>query len=108
LILGAAGILKGLKATTHWFARDILAQFGAEYVSERVVYQGKIITAAGVSSGIDMALSLAEKIAGKEIAQTIQLILEYDPQPPFNSGSISKAGKAIVDSATQLARTEFQ
>jgi putative intracellular protease/amidase len=107
LLLGAAGILKGLKATTHWYARDLLPQFGAEYVSDRVVCQGKVITAAGVSSGIDMALTLAEKIAGKEVAQTIQLIIEYDPQPPFNAGSILKADKAIVEMAKQAAQSAF-
>jgi putative intracellular protease/amidase len=108
LLLGAAGILKGLKATTHWFAKDILSQFGAEYLNDRVVIQSKVITAAGVSSGIDMALTLAEKIAGKEVAQMIQLIIEYDPQPPFNSGSVLKADKSIVEMARQAAQSEFQ
>jgi transcriptional regulator GlxA family with amidase domain len=108
LILGAAGILKGLKATTHWYARDLLSRFGAEYVSERVVQQGKIITAAGVSSGIDMALHLAQQIAGKEMAQTIQLILEYDPKPPFDSGSMGKADRSIIEIAEQAAQVAFK
>lgn len=107
LLLGAAGILKGLKATTHWYAKDILPQFGAEFVNDRVVCQGKVITAAGVSSGIDMALTLAEKIAGKEIAQMIQLIIEYDPQPPFNAGSMLKADKTIIEMAKQAAQSAF-
>ena len=107
LILGAAGLLKGLKATTHWYAKDILPKFGAEYVEERVVQQGKIITAAGVSAGIDMSLQLAEKIAGKEMAQTIQLIIEYDPQPPHQAGSMKKADRAIIEMARRAADTAF-
>jgi putative intracellular protease/amidase len=108
LILGAAGLLKGLQATSHWYARDMLQNFGAQYVEERVVKQGKIITAAGVSSGIDMALRLANEIAGKELAQVIQLVIEYDPQPPFDSGSISKADPAIVEFAKQGADQAFK
>jgi len=102
LILGAAGILKGLKATTHWAAMERLRQFGAEPTSERVVRQGKVITAAGVSSGIDMALTLAAEIAGPDIAQAIQLGIEYDPQPPFDSGSPQKAKPEIVDALRAL------
>jgi putative intracellular protease/amidase len=108
LILGAAGLLQGLKATTHWYAKDILPKFGAEYVSERVVQQGKIITAAGVSSGIDMALKLVTEVAGPEIAKLAQLIVEYDPQPPFDSGSITKAERAVIDMAMQAAKSAFQ
>jgi putative intracellular protease/amidase len=108
LILGAAGILKGLKATTHWYAKDFLSKFGAEYVPERVVRQGKIITAAGVSSGIDMALHLAKEIGGSELAQTIQLIIEYDPKPPFDSGSVAKASPAVIQIARQLADIAFK
>jgi putative intracellular protease/amidase len=108
LILGAAGILKGLQATTHWYARDLLQNFGAQYKAERVVKQGKIITAAGVSAGIDMALHLAHEIAGKEIAQVIQLTIEYDPKPPFDSGSITKADPAIVEFAKQGAEEAFK
>ncbi len=97
LLLGAAGLLDGLRATTHWLELETLRQFGAEPVSERVVVQGKVITAAGVSSGIDMALLLASRIAGDEIAQAIQLGIEYDPQPPFASGSVASAPPEIVE-----------
>jgi putative intracellular protease/amidase len=97
LLLAAAGLLDGLRATTHWLELETLRQFGAEPVSERVVVQGKVITAAGVSSGIDMALTLAAAIAGDEIAQAIQLGIEYDPQPPFDSGSVAKAPPEIVE-----------
>ncbi len=97
LLLGAAGILDGLRATTHWLELETLKRFGAEPVSERVVVQGKVITAAGVSSGIDMALTLAAAIAGDQIAQAIQLGIEYDPQPPFNSGSLACAPAEIVE-----------
>jgi len=95
LLLGAAGLLEGKQATTHWAALDMLAQFGATPTSERVVEQGKIITAAGVSSGIDMALRLAAHVAGDDVAQAIQLGIEYDPQPPFDTGSVAKAPERI-------------
>lgn len=91
LILGAAGLLKDLQATTHWCAKNGLSKYGATYVPERFVEQGKIITAAGVSAGIDMALHLVSKIAGENLAAAIELILEYDPKPQFNTGSFSKA-----------------
>jgi putative intracellular protease/amidase len=87
LILGAAGLLKGLEATTHWAALAQLADFGAIPTSARVVEHGKIITAAGVSSGIDMALRLARKLAGDTMAHAIQVGIEYDPQPPFDGSS---------------------
>jgi transcriptional regulator GlxA family with amidase domain len=96
LVLAAAGILDGLEATTHWLALDQLSDNGATPVTRRVVEQGKVITAAGVSSGIDMALVLATRIAGEEVAQAIQLGIEYDPEPPFESGSTSKAPPQIV------------
>ena len=96
LILGAAGLLKGLKATSHWLAYDVLRSLGAEPVSERVVIEGKIITAAGVSAGIDMALTLVSRVYGHGPAQAIQLGIEYDPQPPFDSGSPTKARAEIV------------
>ena len=99
LLLGAAGLLEGKKATTHWRVLDQLADFGATPVSERVVIQGKVITAAGVSSGIDMALHLAARIAGDDIAQAIQLGIEYDPQPPFDSGSVAKAPAKVMEIA---------
>ena len=97
LLLGAAGLLDGLEATTHWMARDELEARGARYTQQRVVEQGKLITAAGVSAGIDMALVLAERIAGAEVAQAIQLMIEYDPQPPFDSGSPDKAPPEVVE-----------
>jgi putative intracellular protease/amidase len=96
LVLGAAGLLTGLDATTHWAQTKLLETTGARYTEQRVVQRGKIITAAGVSSGIDMALTLAAQIAGDDVAKSIQLIIEYDPQPPFDAGSPAKAGPAIV------------
>ncbi|MEU6718866.1 DJ-1/PfpI family protein [Nonomuraea sp. NPDC046802] len=97
LLLGAAGLLRGLTATTHWGAVDVLESFGAVYTPERVVHQGKLVTAAGVSSGIDMALWLAARIAGRTVAEAIQLAIEYDPQPPFDAGSPAKAPQAAKD-----------
>ena len=97
LLLAAAGILDGLEATTHWLARDELAALGAVPVPDRVVRQGKIVTAAGVSSGIDMALHLAALEAGDTVAQAIQLGIEYDPAPPFDAGSPEKAPAEVVD-----------
>ena len=97
LVLAAAGILDGVDATTHWMNMDALRSLGAEPTSERVVERGKVITAAGVSAGIDMALRLAELIAGPVTAQAIQLAIEYDPQPPFDSGSPEKAPAEVVD-----------
>jgi putative intracellular protease/amidase len=97
LLLGAAGVLDGLEATSHWFELDTLKRFGAMPTGRRVVEQGKVITSAGVSSGIDMALTLAAKIAGEDTAQAIQLMIEYDPEPPFDSGSPDKAPEAIVE-----------
>ena len=97
LVLGAAGILDGKRATTHWAYRDRLAGFGAEAVAERYVIDGKVATAAGVSAGLDMALDLAARIAGEEVAKAIQLGIEYDPAPPFDSGSPEKAAPELVD-----------
>jgi putative intracellular protease/amidase len=97
LILGGAGLLRGLRAATHWLARDMIRELGAEPVEDRVVVQGKIVTAAGVSAGIDMALTLAGRIAGVEVAQEIQLAIEYDPEPPFDAGSPRKAPPEIVE-----------
>lgn len=96
LVLAAAGLLDGLDATTHWAASDLLEGLGAHYTAQRVVEQGKIVTAAGVSSGIDMALALAAHIAGDDYARAIQLGIEYDPQPPFDAGSPAKAGPELV------------
>jgi putative intracellular protease/amidase len=97
LLLGGAGLLEGLHATTHWSAVELLESFGARYVTERVVVRGKVVSAAGVSAGIDMALTLAELIAGDDVARAIQLAIEYDPQPPFDCGSVAKAGPALVE-----------
>jgi transcriptional regulator GlxA family with amidase domain len=99
LVLAAAGILDGLEATTHWLAMDLLGELGASPVKERWVEQGKVFTAAGVSAGIDMALALADRIAGPEVAQAIQLGIEYDPAPPFDSGSPAKAPEQVVQLA---------
>ena len=96
LVLGAAGLLRGLKATTHWAAGALLEGTGATYTAERVVRQGKIVTGAGVSAGIDLALTLAAEIAGEDVAKAVQLSIEYDPQPPFDAGSPAKAGDRIV------------
>ncbi|MGH2961998.1 MAG: DJ-1/PfpI family protein [Solirubrobacterales bacterium] len=105
LVLGAAGILDGLRATTHWAYLEHLEPFGAIPVAERVVEDGKVITAAGVSSGIDMALHLAAKLAGEEVAKAIQLGIEYDPEPPFDSGSPDKAPDHLVDAIRKLEDT---
>ena len=96
LVLAAAGLLAGRPATTHWLAMDLLAAFGAKPVESRVVIDGKYATAAGVSAGLDLALELAGRIAGVEVAQTIQLAVEYDPAPPFNAGSPRTAPPSIV------------
>jgi transcriptional regulator GlxA family with amidase domain len=99
--LAAAGVLQGLKATTHWLAHDILQQFGAIPTKARVVRDGKVVTAAGVSSGIDMALTLVAEECGADAAQLIQLLIGYDPQPPFDAGSPDKAPSAIVTAARE-------
>jgi putative intracellular protease/amidase len=104
LVLGAAGLLRGLKATTHWLAYDALRSLGAEAVSDRVVIEGKVITAAGVSAGIDMALTLVARECGDDLAQAIQLGIEYDPQPPFDAGSPEKAPDAIVERLKSRSR----
>jgi transcriptional regulator GlxA family with amidase domain len=91
LVLAAAGLLTGRRATTHWTAVEQLARYGAVPVSQRVIFDGKYVTAAGVSAGIDMGLTLAGRIAGDEVARSIQLMLEYDPQPPYQAGSPERA-----------------
>jgi transcriptional regulator GlxA family with amidase domain len=96
LILGAAGLLKGSPATTHWYKMGVLRIMGATpEPTERIVRSGKIVTAAGVSAGIDLALWLAGEIAGRERAESIQLVIEYDPHPPFGAGHMSKASKQV-------------
>jgi transcriptional regulator GlxA family with amidase domain len=111
LYLAAAGVLDGMDATTHWARSDELERLGARYTEQRVVERGKVITAAGVSSGIDMALTLVDRMHGAEMAQLIQLAIEYDPQPPFDAGSPSKAPADMVTlarsrlSPTTAART---
>jgi putative intracellular protease/amidase len=97
LVLGAAGALEGLRATTHWASLERLRDYGAEPTSERVVFDGKVVTAAGVSSGIDMALALAGEIAGEEVAKAIQLGIEYDPQPPFDAGAPHKVPAELTE-----------
>jgi putative intracellular protease/amidase len=106
LLLGAAGVLDGLEATSHWLELESLAEYGASPTGNRVVEQGKVITAAGVSSGIDMGLALVAKIAGDEFAKTIQLLIEYDPQPPFDSGSPVKAEPELVENLRRLAASQ--
>jgi putative intracellular protease/amidase len=97
LLLGAAGVLRGLAATCHWSSLERLRAFGAEPTLERVVFQGKLVTAAGVSSGIDMALALVARLTNDEVAQAIQLSIEYDPQPPFDAGSPAKAPPRVIE-----------
>jgi len=97
LVLGAAGLLKGRRAGTHWTARGFLAAFGAIPVAERVVVDGNIFTGGGVTAGIDVALRVAAEIVGREAAEAIQLGVEYDPAPPFDAGSPEKAPAAVRD-----------
>lgn len=102
-VLGAIGILQGLDVTTHWASRDYIHQYcGANYVAQRFVEQGKIITAAGVSAGIDMALFLAEKLSNTQTAQAIQLACEYDPHPPLNAGDWTEATGDLVAEANRV------
>jgi putative intracellular protease/amidase len=96
LILAAAGLLRGLRATTHWASLEALLDHGAEPVKARAVESGKIVTAAGVSAGIDLALRLAQRIAGDDFARAVQLGIEYDPEPPFDAGSPEKVPPEIV------------
>lgn len=102
LLLGAAGLLRGRRATTHWLAHNALREFGAEPVHERVVFDGNVVTGAGVSAGIDMALSVLARVADDDTARAVQLGIEYDPQPPFQSGSVQRAEPHVVELATRL------
>ncbi|MGE9553545.1 DJ-1/PfpI family protein [Erwinia amylovora] len=103
LVLGAAGLLDGYKATTHWASLDQLALLGAEPINERVVRDRNRITGAGVTSGIDFALNVVSEIYGRDIAQNIQLHMEYDPDPPFACGSPRTASEAQLKKAQQQA-----
>jgi len=105
LILAAAGLLAGRRATSHWLALGELREHGVVPVAERVVFDGKYVTAAGVSAGIDMGLTLAGRIAGDQVAQAIQLGIEYDPQPPYDAGSPDRAPAEIV--SAMRARSRF-
>jgi putative intracellular protease/amidase len=106
LVLAAAGLLTGLTATTHWRVQELFNSLGAQYVPQRVVEHlpQRIITAAGVSSGIDMALRLVELLVGREAAEASQLMIEYDPQPPFDSGDLAKASEATKELAEEFYR----
>jgi len=101
-LLGAAGVLTGVKATSHWGWLELLAGFGAEPVRERVVADGKIVTAAGVSAGIDIALTLLAQASGAATAQTVQLAIEYAPKPPFDAGSPATAPVELREPALRL------
>jgi transcriptional regulator GlxA family with amidase domain len=97
ILLAGAGLLAGIDATTHWATYDVLSSLGAQPTATRVVERGKIITGAGVSAGIDMALTLLDRLHGPVVAQAVQLGIEYDPQPPFDSGSPAKAPQEVMD-----------
>jgi len=103
LVLGAAGLLKGKRAATHWMSMDMLKEFGAVPVHERVVVDGNTITGGGVTAGIDFGLTVAAEIAGPEVAKAIQLGIEYDPHPPFNAGSPAGAGAELTELARRAA-----
>lgn len=107
LLLGAAGLLTGMEATTHWASTADLARYQAVYQPARWVQSGKLLTAAGVSAGIDMALYLAGQLCGAPIAEAVQLAIEYDPQPPFHSGSMEKASQETVERSRHLLRNWF-
>ena len=108
LVLGAAGLLRGKRAGTHWMSRGLLAAFGAEPVAERVVVDGNLFTGGGVTAGIDVALRVAAEIAGRAAAEAIQLDVEYDPQPPFAAGSPESAPPAVRQSALARAAPRQQ
>jgi cyclohexyl-isocyanide hydratase len=103
LVLGAAGLLRGRRAGTHWQSRELLRAFGAEPVAERVVVNGNVVTGGGVTAGIDVALTVAGEIAGRAMAEAIQLAIEYDPAPPFAAGSPERADPAVVARVSERA-----
>jgi transcriptional regulator GlxA family with amidase domain len=107
LVLAAAGLLEGKNATSHWLALERLGEMGAKPSRERVVYDGKVVTAAGVSAGIDMGLALACSLAGETVAKAIQLGIEYAPQPPFDSGSPAKAPAEVVELMRSRSRHQL-
>jgi transcriptional regulator GlxA family with amidase domain len=102
LVYGTAGLLEGRRATTHWGAREILSGMGVDVATERVVFDGKFVSGAGVSAGIDMALTLTAREYGDEVAKALQLAIEYDPQPPFSSGSPDTASASTLRLATRI------
>ncbi|MBI0168142.1 DJ-1/PfpI family protein [Bartonella sp. M0280] len=106
LILGASGLLKGRKATTHWSAMEFLPLFGAIPVQERVVVDGHIITAGGITAGMDFGLVIIAKLLGQETAKKTQLLMQYDPEPPFDCGTPGKAPKALVKQLQQQNSTD--
>ncbi len=106
LVLGAAGVLDGLTATTHWFAYDELARYGATPTEQRVVREGRVWTGAGVSAGIDLALALVADLQGEGVAQAIQLAIEYDPQPPTDAGSPTKAPPEILELVRAISQAK--
>ncbi len=101
-LYAAAGLLEGKKTATHWGFRDVVRAYGVEVVEERVVWQGNHISCAGVSAGIDMALTLTERVHGRDLAEALQLVIEYDPEPPFDSGSLQKAGAGTERRAMEV------
>lgn len=103
LVLGAAGLLRGRRATTHWMSRRFLADFGATPADERVVVDGNLITGGGVTAGIDFALRIAADVAGRDVAEAIQLGIEYDPHPPFDAGTPRTAPAGVVAAAEEQA-----
>jgi len=103
LVLGAAGLLKGKRAATHWMSREMLSAFGATPVAERVVVDGNVITGGGVTAGIDFALTVAAEAFDADLARSIQLGIEYDPHPPFDAGSPERAGAQLVEKTRAAA-----
>lgn len=108
LLLAAAGLLRGRQATSHWLALETLRTFGVEPTGRRVVIDGKYVTAAGVSSGIDMGLTLLGTLAGDRFARSVQLLTEYDPQPPYDAGSPDKAPADLVEELRAKSRFSLQ